>query len=270
MTEQPVTLHITASPHNIQTIRDLVTAEYGDSMRLDINTSTPGLDAPPAPGDEQLPAHILALLDLPVYVATACTTAAACEAASERNAGDEWVHAVLLAHAERLKVRCKKQQKFTGQACASGYHRACGCPPLQVCDTCQGVTPGVPMQDVEPADLVGFITTEPPTTAEADVSKVHALLTTWLSAGPPPLGTSISRWWDRRLAELTQALTEQHPAPDPTSERATLEAELKAAQAAIARVRAFAEDMRTWCSPHGVATDYADRLLATLDQPTEH
>lgn len=45
------------------------------------------------------------------------------------------------------------------------------------------------------------------------------------------------------------------------------------AEATIARVRAFAEDMRTWCSPHGIAADYADRLEAVLggravEQPT--
>ncbi|MDX3637844.1 hypothetical protein PV728_48270, partial [Streptomyces europaeiscabiei] len=28
----------------------------------------------------------------------------------------------------------------------------------------------------------------------------------WVKAGPPPLGTSISRWWDRRLVELAAAL----------------------------------------------------------------
>lgn len=44
---------------------------------------------------------------------------------------------------------------------------------------------------------------------------------------------------------------------------------LDEANATIGRVRVFAEDMRTWCSPHGVAADYADRLLAVVDeQPT--
>jgi hypothetical protein len=38
-------------------------------------------------------------------------------------------------------------------------------------------------------------------------------------------------------------------------------------EAALERVRAFAEDMRTWCSPHGIAADYADRLEAVLDGP---
>jgi hypothetical protein len=40
----------------------------------------------------------------------------------------------------------------------------------------------------------------------ADMSAVRDLLTHWRTAGPPPLGTSISRWWDRRLVELAAAL----------------------------------------------------------------
>jgi hypothetical protein len=39
------------------------------------------------------------------------------------------------------------------------------------------------------------------------MSAVRNLLTHWQAAGPPPLGTSISRWWDRRLVELAAALT---------------------------------------------------------------
>lgn len=42
--------------------------------------------------------------------------------------------------------------------------------------------------------------------AEADVSRVIDLYERWVKAGPPPLGTSVSRWWDTRLAELHTAL----------------------------------------------------------------
>ncbi|WP_405960581.1 hypothetical protein OG235_24615 [Streptomyces sp. NBC_00024] len=42
--------------------------------------------------------------------------------------------------------------------------------------------------------------------AEQDVSRVIALYEQWVKAGPPPLGTSINRWWDSRLAELHAAL----------------------------------------------------------------
>ncbi|RXS84181.1 hypothetical protein EST92_11525 [Streptomyces sp. TM32] len=39
------------------------------------------------------------------------------------------------------------------------------------------------------------------------------------------------------------------------------------AEATLARVREFVVDMRDWCSPRGIAADYADRLLAVIDQP---
>ena len=38
--------------------------------------------------------------------------------------------------------------------------------------------------------------------AEQDVTRVIDLYEQWVKAGPPPLGTPTSRWWDRRLAEL--------------------------------------------------------------------
>lgn len=42
--------------------------------------------------------------------------------------------------------------------------------------------------------------------AENNVSNVIALYEQWVKAGPPPLGTSISRWWDKRLVELRNAI----------------------------------------------------------------
>ncbi|MFM9602708.1 hypothetical protein [Streptomyces turgidiscabies] len=42
--------------------------------------------------------------------------------------------------------------------------------------------------------------------AEADVQRVVELYERWVKAGPPPLGTSISRWWDKRLLELRQTV----------------------------------------------------------------
>ncbi|NUU25241.1 MAG: hypothetical protein HOV68_27620 [Streptomycetaceae bacterium] len=44
--------------------------------------------------------------------------------------------------------------------------------------------------------------------AEAAVQRVTALRDRWVQAGPPPLGTSINRWVDKRLAELNAALDE--------------------------------------------------------------
>lgn len=42
--------------------------------------------------------------------------------------------------------------------------------------------------------------------AEAATARVRALEASWVKAGPPPLGVSVSRWWDARLIELRTAL----------------------------------------------------------------
>ncbi|QJT04381.1 hypothetical protein G9272_32200 [Streptomyces asoensis] len=57
--------------------------------------------------------------------------------------------------------------------------------------------------------------------AEQDVTRVIALYERWVKAGPPPLGTSLSRWWDRRLVELHHAIhpPEQQPGTDQTKEQ---------------------------------------------------
>jgi hypothetical protein len=48
-------------------------------------------------------------------------------------------------------------------------------------------------------------------------------------------------------------------------ERDALREKLADAEATIARARRFAEDMRGWCSPHGVAWEYAARLDRVID-----
>ncbi|MEZ7005598.1 hypothetical protein [Streptomyces sp. AD55] len=42
--------------------------------------------------------------------------------------------------------------------------------------------------------------------AEDTVTRVITLHEQWVAAGPPPLGTSLARWWDTRLAELHDAI----------------------------------------------------------------
>lgn len=42
--------------------------------------------------------------------------------------------------------------------------------------------------------------------------------------------------------------------------------EMAALRAEVAAARTFAAEMREFCSPHGVATDYADRLLDAMDR----
>jgi chromosome segregation ATPase len=52
---------------------------------------------------------------------------------------------------------------------------------------------------------------------------------------------------------------------DVEQERDALREKLDDAEATVARVKRFAADMRGWCSPHGVAYDYANRLDAVID-----
>ncbi|MDX3714400.1 hypothetical protein PV733_36845 [Streptomyces europaeiscabiei] len=47
--------------------------------------------------------------------------------------------------------------------------------------------------------------------AETELAGVRALRDRWVQAGPPPLGTPTSRWWDRRLAELGATLQSEKP-----------------------------------------------------------
>ncbi|MEU9640913.1 hypothetical protein [Streptomyces sp. NPDC048188] len=42
--------------------------------------------------------------------------------------------------------------------------------------------------------------------AEDTVTRVIALYEQWVAAGPPPLGAPLARWWDKRLAELHDAI----------------------------------------------------------------
>ena len=41
---------------------------------------------------------------------------------------------------------------------------------------------------------------------DGPLTRVQALAERWVKAGPPPLGVSLARWWDMRLAELHNAI----------------------------------------------------------------
>jgi hypothetical protein len=45
-----------------------------------------------------------------------------------------------------------------------------------------------------------------------DDQPVVALYERWVKAGPPPLGVSLARWWDRRLVELRDAIIQRNDA----------------------------------------------------------
>ncbi|MDX3230572.1 hypothetical protein [Streptomyces sp. ME19-01-6] len=70
---------------------------------------------------EQLPDDVLALIDPPPYLSTACETAQLLEQAvaehPDRQVGlREW--------ARRMHARCRESQKFTGKLCTCGHHGA--------------------------------------------------------------------------------------------------------------------------------------------------
>ena len=56
--------------------------------------------------------------------------------------------------------------------------------------------------------------------AEHDVTRSIDLYERWLAAGAPPLGTSIARWWDRRLIELHDAIRPPAEQPRTTTDNA--------------------------------------------------
>lgn len=89
------------------------------------------------------------------------------------------------------------------------------CPTTQALD--QPVPTAAPTAELETAARVFSALHR---SAEADVTRIIDLYERWVKAGPPPLGTSISRWWDARLAELHNAI---RPPADQTATEATEE-----------------------------------------------
>lgn len=72
--------------------------------------------------------------------------------------------------------------------------------------------------------------------------------------GGPEGSTAREFQLNRQCAELRQLLK-------------AAEDELQERRARDVRVRLLASDMRDWCSPHGVAIEYANRLQAAIDGP---
>ncbi|HEY3481855.1 MAG TPA: hypothetical protein VGL02_23400 [Streptomyces sp.] len=77
---------------------------------------------PPPPGSarEQLASDLLAVINLPPYLSTACQTAGALAGAAvgQPRLADRFVE-----ESGRLHSRCRLNHKFTGQLCVCGCHR---------------------------------------------------------------------------------------------------------------------------------------------------
>jgi len=72
-----------------------------------------------------------------------------------------------------------------------------------------------------------------------------------------------------RLEERLRLLTDEKVAyvTGPTTD--LLCEEINRLKAEVDAARAYAEEMRGFCSPHGVATDYADQLVQAMDRTKE-
>ncbi|MEW2393137.1 hypothetical protein AB0933_32730 [Streptomyces venezuelae] len=85
--------------------------------------------------------------------------------------------------------------------------------------------------------------------------------------GPLPEGTVVTcvqcqKWrpkYERMLA----------PGYRPEDDVEALRRRAEAAEWEVAAARKFAAEMRDFCSPHGVATDYADQLIEVMDRARE-
>lgn len=53
------------------------------------------------------------------------------------------------------------------------------------------------------------------------------------------------------------------------TEQATEDSELEALRREVAAARTYAEEMREFCSPHGLSADYAKQLLQRMDRARE-
>jgi len=73
----------------------------------------------------------------------------------------------------------------------------------------------------------------------------------------------------RRLRERLRLLTDEKVAYVTGPNTKLLCEEINRLKAEVAAARKFAGEMRDFCSPHGVAADYADRLIEAMDRAKE-
>ena len=90
---------------------------------------------------------------------------------------------------------------------------------------------------------------------EAIRRDADAVLTALL--GPIPTGFDTASWTAVRAIQFMNEAGQQRDAA---------QARVRALEAEVAAARKFAGEMRDFCSPHGVATDYADRLIEVMDR----
>lgn len=94
-----------------EAMADAVVAALGDATAW----------TPPPPGDrrEQLPDHLLTLIDIPPYLSTACEAAQLLEREMVKRTQQR---IELGDHGDRLHSRCRINNKFTGALCHCPCH----------------------------------------------------------------------------------------------------------------------------------------------------
>jgi hypothetical protein len=89
-----------------------------------------------------------------------------------------------------------------------------------------------------------------------------------MSQGPLPEGTGVTcprceEWRPKYERMLAPGYRPEDDDPEALRKRA------EAAEREVAAARKFAAEMREFCSPHGVAADYADQLVEAMDRAKE-
>ncbi|MFZ3592278.1 hypothetical protein [Streptomyces sp. BH104] len=98
---------------------------------------------------------------------------------------------------------------------------------------------------------------------EAEVQRIIALYERWLQAGPPPIGTSVSRWWDARLVELHDAILPPAPvATEPLHRQLIAQLERDRQRMLAAADAAAVDEVRI--AQSGIASGYLHAIAHTL------
>lgn len=121
------------------------------------------------------------------------------------------------AEAAIARVRALHRKATHGDDCVhcaafgSAYDNTWPCQTIRVLDGTASAPPIPAAADIETTARVFAALHQ---SAEQDVTRVINLYERWVKAGSPPLGGSVSRWWDGRLAELHDVILPPEDQPE--------------------------------------------------------
>lgn len=158
------------------------------------------------------PSHIRTALDEPGPAATQATDGICSDPASETEPNNRW----LLAGSRDLSIP-QHLPKFTAVHVTPEMERAATERARQMAEAHEQAEKPLVLAfegaDADGPSCVGCGHHDgegcgcPPAPAVDPLrTRVTALYEQWVKAGPPPLGVSLARWWDKRLVELRNAI----------------------------------------------------------------